>query len=248
MRKIALGFGLIMGLMLMSISCSAAAQKPNEEKSDAVEVTKYSPDDEVKPEKEQMVKISTDYGVIILKLYNETPLHRDNFIKLAKDSFYNGTLFHRVIAGFMIQGGDPESKAAVAGAMYGNGGPGYTIPAEFNDKLFHKKGALAAARTGDAQNPQRRSSGSQFYIVQGKTYSQMQLNQMEQQVAKRIPPEHKEVYKTIGGTPFLDLMGYTVFGEVIMGFEVMDKIAAAKTLSGDRPVKDIKMTVELIED
>jgi len=248
MRKIVLGFGLIMGLMLMSFSCSTTSPKANADKTEVEEAVVDTTQVEVKNEKEQLVKISTDYGDLIVKLYNETPLHRDNFIKLAKDSFYNGTLFHRVIANFMIQGGDPQSKAAVPGAMYGNGGPGYTIPAEFNEKLFHKKGALAAARMGDGQNPERRSSGSQFYIVQGKTYSNMELNQMEQRAGSRIAPEHKEVYMTQGGTPFLDLMGYTVFGEVIMGMEVIDKIAAVKTASGDRPLKDIKMTVELIED
>jgi len=256
MRNIVLGFGLLMGLMLLSFSCSSTSNKVNEDKSEAkatTEVASETPtevvaEEDIAKEKEQLVKITTDYGIIIIKLYNETPLHRDNFIKLAKDSFYNGTLFHRVIKGFMIQGGDPESKAAVPGAMYGNGGPGYTIPAEFNDKCFHKKGALAAARMGDAQNPERRSSGSQFYIVQGKTYSQMELNQMEQKVGTRIPPEHKEVYMSKGGTPFLDLMGYTVFGEVIMGFEIIDKIADVKTLQADRPEVDIKMTVELIEE
>ena len=248
MRRIVIGSALVIGLMLMSFACSSTAQKSNENKIAVKDTTKVVNEADVKKEKEQLVKISTKYGDMIIKLYNETPLHRDNFIKLAQDSFYNGTLFHRVIAGFMIQGGDPESKAAVPGAMYGNGGPGYTIPAEFNKNLFHKKGALAAARMGDAQNPQRRSSGSQFYIVQGKTYTQMQLNKMEQQAGSRIPPEHKEVYMTQGGTPFLDLMGYTVFGEVIMGMEVIDKIAAVKTAPGDRPLEDIKMTVELIEE
>ncbi len=184
---------------------------------------------------------------MVVKLYNETPLHRDNFIKLATDGFYNGTLFHRVIKGFMIQGGDPDSKAAVAGAQYGNGGPGYTIPAEFNKACFHKKGALAAARLGDRENPQRASSGSQFYIVQGKTYSNLELNQMEQQAGSRIPSEHKEVYMNQGGTPFLDLMGYTVFGEIVMGMEIIDKIAAVQTQPGDRPVEDIKMTVTVVE-
>jgi len=248
MKKLALGFSLLISLMIINFSCSSASAETEDIKNTEKVTSEVINDEEIKDEKEQLVKITTDYGEMIIKLYNGTPLHRDNFIKLAKDSFYNGTLFHRVINGFMIQGGDPESKAAVPGAMYGNGGPGYTIPAEFNNKYFHKKGALAAARMGDAQNPERRSSGSQFYIVQGKTYSQMELNQMEQKIGTRIPPEHKEVYKTLGGTPFLDLMGYTVFGEVIMGMDVIDKIAATKTLQADRPEVDIKMTVELIEE
>ena len=247
MKKLALGFSLLISLMIINFSCSSASAETEDIKNTEKVTSEVINDEEIKDEKEQLVKITTDYGEMIIKLYNGTPLHRDNFIKLAKDSFYNGTLFHRVINGFMIQGGDPESKAAVPGAMYGNGGPGYTIPAEFNNKYFHKKGALAAARMGDGQNPQRRSSGSQFYIVQGKTFTNMEINQMEQRARMKYTPEQKSIYMTIGGTPFLDRQ-YTVFGEVIMGMEVIDKIAAVKTAPGDRPLEDIKMTVELIEE
>ena len=248
MSKRILNFGLVFGLILMMLSCSSTSSNKNKTNKEVVSTQESSSSaKEVKKEKEQLVKISTQYGDMIIKLYNETPLHRDNFIKLVKDSFYDGTIFHRVIKGFMIQGGDPQSKNAVKGAMYGNGGPGYTIPAEFNNNFIHKKGALAAARMGDGQNPQRRSSGSQFYIVQGKTFTNMEINQMEQRARMKYTPEQKSIYMTIGGTPFLDRQ-YTVFGEVIMGLEIIDKIAAVKTLPGDRPVEDVKITVELIEE
>ncbi len=250
MRRLVLSFGFIIGLMMFMVSCNTtSANTAIEEKTPKVEqeVIAEVAVEEPKAEKEQMVKLTTEYGDIIIKLYNETPLHRDNFIKLAKEGFYNGTLFHRVIKGFMIQGGDPQSKAAVAGAQYGNGGPGYTIPAEFNTKFIHKKGALSAARLGDGQNPLRASSGSQFYIVQGKTFTNMEINQMEQRARMKYTPEQKEIYMTLGGTPFLDRQ-YTVFGEVVMGLAIVDKIAATKTLPGDRPEKDIKMIIEVIEE
>lgn len=184
-------------------------------------------------------EISTDYGVMKGILYNETPQHRDNFVKLAKQGFYNGTLFHRVIQGFMIQGGDPDSKNAKPGQPLGMGGPGYTVPAEFNKSFIHKKGALAAARTGDAMNPQKASSGSQFYIVQGKAVPAAQLG-------AGYTPEQKKIYETIGGTPFLD-NNYTVYGEITEGLDVIDKIAAVQKGEGDRPTKDVKMTVKIIE-
>jgi peptidyl-prolyl cis-trans isomerase B (cyclophilin B) len=184
-------------------------------------------------------EISTDYGVMKGILYNETPQHRDNFVKLAKQGYYNGTLFHRVIQGFMIQGGDPDSKNAKPGQPLGMGGPGYTVPAEFNKSFIHKKGALAAARTGDAMNPQKASSGSQFYIVQGKPASAAQLG-------AGYTPEQKKIYETIGGTPFLD-NNYTVYGEITEGLDVIDKIAAVQKGEGDRPTKDVKMTVKIIE-
>lgn len=184
-------------------------------------------------------EISTDYGVMKGILYNETPQHRDNFVKLAKQGFYNGTLFHRVIQGFMIQGGDPDSKNAKPGQPLGMGGPGYTVPAEFNKSFIHKKGALAAARTGDAMNPQKASSGSQFYIVQGKPVPAAQLG-------AGYTPEQKKIYETIGGTPFLD-NNYTVYGEITEGLDVIDKIAAVQKGEGDRPTKDVKMTVKIIE-
>ena len=148
--------------------------------------------------KQTMVLIHTSYGNMKAVLYNETPQHRDNFIKLAKEGYFNGTLFHRVIDGFMIQGGDPLSKNAPKGQMLGNGGPSYTIPAEFNKDLIHQKGALAAARDN---NPQKASSGSQFYIVQGKQVSSQMLMQMSK---NHYTAEQKHIYETVGGTPFLD--------------------------------------------
>lgn len=194
----------------------------------------------------QSVKMETDMGEIIIKLYDETPQHRDNFIKLASDGFYNDLLFHRVIKEFMVQGGDPESKGAAKGARLGSGGPGYTVPAEINSAFIHKKGALSAARQGDAVNPQKASSGSQFYLVQGKTYDDNTLAQMEARRGTPYTAEQKEIYKTIGGTPFLD-GGYTVYGEVTKGLDVIDKIAAVQTAPGDRPLEDIKMKVTVIK-
>jgi peptidyl-prolyl cis-trans isomerase B (cyclophilin B) len=197
-------------------------------------------------DKRQKVLISTDYGDITIELYNETPKHRDNFIKLAESGFYDGTLFHRVIKYFMIQGGDPASKNAAPGAMLGNGGPGYTIPAEINPKFYHKKGALSAARQGDQVNPTRASSGSQFYIVQGKPISESDLKIYEQRMNVKFSPEQIKTYTTIGGAYHLD-GAYTVFGEVIEGLDVIDKIASVQKDSNDRPVKDIKMTVKVIK-
>ena len=195
---------------------------------------------------EQVVQIITDFGTMKIKLYNQTPQHRDNFLKLASSGYFNDLLFHRVIKGFMIQGGDPDSKGAPAGKPLGNGGPDYTIPAEFVPTLFHKKGALAAARQGDGVNPLKASSGSQFYIVQGKTYTDEELTMMEKRYNTIWTPEERTAYKTVGGTPMLD-KSYTVFGEVIEGMEVIDKIAAVKTAQGDRPLTDVKMTVKVIK-
>ena len=236
-------------LFMMSFgfsSCSSStANNTKENKKIEKETTSTTTVEDDKPE--QLVKISTDYGDMIIKLYNGTPLHRDNFIKLAKAHYYDGTLFHRVIKNFMIQGGDPNSKNAAPGQMLGNGGPGYTIPAEFRKEYFHKKGVIAAAREGDNVNPEKASSGSQFYIVQGRKWTNTELNTMEQQRHHLIPWEQKEVYMKIGGTPHLD-GDYTVFGEVISGMNVIDSIA---NLPGDRfnrPLKDVKMTVSLIEE
>jgi cyclophilin family peptidyl-prolyl cis-trans isomerase len=194
----------------------------------------------------KIVLISTEYGDIKLKLYNETPLHRDNFIKLVKEKNFDSTLFHRVIKQFMIQGGDPDSKHAAAGTLLGNGGPLYTIPAEFCKGIYHKKGALAAAREGDQVNPTKASSGSQFYIVQGKTFTKEELDMFAQRMGKTFSQEQIKTYTTIGGTPHLD-DNYTVFGEVISGWEVIDKIADVATDQNNRPLKDIQMTVKLIE-
>jgi|CXWJ01.1.fsa_nt_gi peptidyl-prolyl cis-trans isomerase B (cyclophilin B) len=214
----------------------------------AVNKNKSTKTDKSKPmaPKENLVDITTDYGVMRIKLYNETPKHRDNFLKLVKEGFYDGLLFHRVINGFMIQGGDPQSKNAAPGVQLGNGGPGYTVPAEFNQALYHKKGALAAARMGDQVNPNKESSGSQFYIVQGKAASEQELNMMQQRNNITYTTDQRQYYSTVGGTPFLD-MGYTVFGEVVSGLEVIDKIAAVKTQPGDRPVEDVKMTMKIVE-
>ncbi len=255
---------------------------------------------QIKTEKDTFVLIETEYGTMKVKLYNETPKHSENFVQLCDKRFFDDLLFHRVINGFMIQGGDPDSKNALPGKMLGNGGPGYEIDAEFNEKLFHKKGVLAAARESDQLNPEKKSSGSQFYIVQGTKMSDEEMNQMETKVneSKRntriqnaimsdmnlmkrvdslqssgnieelnkiiqglgqkidetykneikysIPEEHRKIYRELGGTPFLD-GDYTVFGEVVEGIDVIDKIATAQTDSNDRPLKDIKMKIKLVK-
>ncbi len=249
------------------------------------------------PMREKIVVLSTEMGDIKLKLYNETPLHRDNFLKLAGEGFYDGLLFHRVINYFMIQGGDPDSKTAAPGSRLGSGGPGYTIPAEIVEKYYHKKGALAAARQGDQVNPERQSSGSQFYIVQGKIWrpgeldtmemqrnmsqqqaifnrhfmaAQEELNRFRQQndeagfnirvaelreeadsIFKATPrfaftQNQRNAYTNMGGYPSLD-GAYTVFGEVIEGLEVIEKIAAVETDSANRPLTDIKMKIKVLD-
>ena len=250
-------------------------------------------------DKETLVKIETTVGDIKVKLYNETPKHRDNFIKLVKDGMYEGTLFHRVIKDFMIQAGDPDSKNAPKGKMLGAGDVGYTIPAEFvYPKFFHKKGALSAARPGDNVNPKKESSGCQFYIVTGKVYNDSTLLSMEsqmnenkinvifntlaqkhmkeiykmrkandedglydlqeklfaeaQEIAAKQPefhftPEQIEAYTTVGGTPHLD-GEYTVFGEVVEGMDVVDKIQQVKTDRSDRPEEDVKIIKATILD
>lgn len=250
-----------------------------------------------KPANGTVIVISTEMGNIKLRLYDETPQHRDNIIRLVQENFYDSLLFHRVIRNFMIQGGDPESRNAEPGARLGSGGPGYTVPAEIREGLYHKKGALAAARLGDQANPEKNSSGSQFYIVQGKVWrpgeldtmelqrnaglqqaifrknfdaAQAELNQFRQnndsigfsiriaglreeadsifQAAPkfRLTPEQREIYTTIGGYPSLD-GGYTVFGEVIEGLEVIDRIAAVQTDPANRPLKDVKMSIRIEE-
>jgi len=191
-----------------------------------------------------LVEIETDFGTMTAELYNSTPKHRDNFIKLAEEGYFEDLLFHRVINGFMIQGGDPDSRNAPAGKMLGMGGPSYQIPAEFVDTLAHVKGALAAARTS---NPEKKSSGSQFYIVQGGgPMKEEMLNQIEMQKGFHYTPELRKEYLELGGTPFLD-RDYTVFGRVIKGLDVIDKIAAVKTAPGDRPVQDVKMKMRVIK-
>jgi len=252
---------------------------------------------------EKLVQISTEFGDMLVYLYDQTPQHKANFLKLAQEGFYNGTTFHRVIKEFMAQGGDPNSKDDDP-TNDGIGGPGYTIPAEFQPQYFHKKGALAAARQGDQVNPKRESSGSQFYLVQGKVYTQPELAKMEasmqnQQIndyfnnvflqkpenqwilqldeAKlqqenpdslqkvyqkiqtdlfasfekevtpvKIAPERYQAYTTVGGTPFLDDQ-YTVFGEVIEGLAIVDKICDVQKGPNDRPVQNVTMTVKIVE-
>lgn len=265
-------------VLLTILICGFAACKQDKKAKDMSEETK--------------LKIETTAGDIVVKLYNETPQHRDNFIKLAEDGTYEGTLFHRVIKDFMIQAGDPESKNAPKGKMLGAGDVGYTVPAEFvYPKYFHKKGALSAARQGDNVNPQKASSGCQFYIVTGKVYNDSTLLGMEEQMNQRrfnnlfnelaskhakeiykmrkandqdglmdlqdtliaqvekqlagqpefrFTPEQVKAYTTVGGTPHLD-GDYTVFGEVLEGMDVVDKIQRVKTDRNDRPEEDVKI-------
>jgi cyclophilin family peptidyl-prolyl cis-trans isomerase len=197
--------------------------------------------------KNQYVSVTTSYGTCIIRLYNETPKHRDNFIKLTKKGFYNGTLFHRVIQNFMIQGGDPDSRdtaKAKPGGELGNGDVGYTIPAEFRDSLFHRRGVLAAARD---DNPAKASSGCQFYIVEGKRYTDGKLDTVEKTRLKgrKIPEWQRAYYKSVGGTPQLD-QSYTVYGEVVTGIDMVDRVAAVKKDGNDRPLENIPMTVALL--
>ena len=227
MKKIALTY-----TFFLLISVSTLAQKDKNEK-----VTPIAALDKT----EHLVLISTNMGDMKVKLYNVTPLHRDNFLKLVRENFYDSLLFHRVIRNFMIQGGDPLSKNAAPEAMLGAGDNGYTVPAEFVDTLFHKKGALCAART---ENPAKASSGCQFYIVHGQTLTTEQVQTMEQQRGLKLSEAQKKIYSTVGGSPWLD-KGYTVFGEVIEGLDIIDKIATVKTAPGDRPVENVyilKMT------
>jgi peptidyl-prolyl cis-trans isomerase B (cyclophilin B) len=189
-------------------------------------------------EPEQVV-ISTEMGDIVVALYNSTPKHRDNFLKLVDEGYYDGTLFHRVINGFMVQAGDPDSKTATPETLLGNGGPGYTIAPEF--KEVHTRGALAAARQGDAVNPYKESSGSQFYIVHGSPVTESIISSMESLKGVRYTEEQKAKYLKEGGTPMLD-NEYTVFGQVISGMEVVDKIAEVERGIADRPKKDIRIT------
>ncbi|MFN8206803.1 MAG: peptidylprolyl isomerase [Bacteroidales bacterium] len=238
-----------------------------------------------------IVILTTEFGKIKILLYDETKAHKENFLRLVKTGAYNDLLFHRVIKDFMIQGGDPDSKDAPAGKVLGNGDPGYTLPAEIVPSYTHKRGALAAARMGDEVNPEQRSSGSQFYIVQGKTFSDAELDQLEKRVNQmrmqnlylrffikarenakaqgqqpdmnlisaaasdsvqriaatlspfKYTPEQRSIYKTVGGAPHLD-GSYTVFGEVLEGMDVVDKIAAQPTDQNNRPLKNIPMKIQ----
>jgi len=186
---------------------------------------------------ETLVLVKTEFGDITLKLYNDTPKHRDNFIKNIKEGWYDGSPFHRIIPQFMVQGG---------GNKDGRADIGYTIPAEITPNHFHKKGALAAARMGDNVNPEKKSSGCQFYIVQGSVLDEATLNNYETRLKIKFTPEQRKIYTTVGGAPWLD-GGYTVFGEVVSGYEVVDKIVAVPRDAGDKPLKPVTMTIEILE-
>ena len=198
-----------------------------------------------KKDRKKDVLMKTTMGNIVIRLSDSTPLHRDNFLKLVKVHFYDSLLFHRVIQNFMIQSGDPNSKRAETGIPLGNGGLNYTVPAEIRTTLFHKKGVIAAARTNDNVNPTKASSSCQFYIAQGRIFTDAGLDSVEtfRLSGRKIPQEWREAYKTIGGIPHLD-QGYTVYGEVIRGLDVVDKIAAVPTSKGadrDRPIENVRI-------
>ncbi len=203
--------------------------------------------------KDIKVRMYTTAGVIDLALYDDTPKHKENFLKLVKEQRYDSLLFHRVIKDFMIQGGDPDSKNALTGALLGEGDLGYTVDAEFMPQVhFHRRGVLAAAREGDDVNPTKASSASQFYIVWGKVYTKEQLENYKEFYARRtgrelvISPEQEAVYTTVGGTPHLD-GEYTVFGEVVSGLDVVEKIQSAACDGNDRPLEDVRiMKTEII--
>lgn len=220
-------------LLLLAFTLTSCSSQKKIEKDSKKGVTEA----ETKNNSMTKVLIKTSMGDITIALYNETPQHRDNFIKLVKEGYYDGVLFHRIIQGFMIQTGDPDSKTAKPGQRLGMGGPEYRIPAEFVPTLFHQRGAVAAARDN---NPAKASSGSQFYIVDGKTYDESYLNMISQRTGKTFTEEQKHVYSTVGGAPFLD-GDYTVFGEVVSGMIIVDKIAAQQKDANDRPLEDIKI-------
>lgn len=193
-----------------------------------------------------LVQIETSYGNMLVELFDDTPLHRDNFIKLAEGGFYDSLIFHRVISGFMIQGGDPGGKGAPISARLGSGGPGYQVDAEILPNHAHVKGALSAARIGGPSNPEKRSSGSQFYLVQGKPVGEQEIQNMEYRLGITYPDEIKAQYLEYGGTPFLD-QDYTVYGQVIEGLDVIDAIASVKTNRSDRPLENVIMKIKVIK-
>ena len=207
-------------------------------------VVKESVADTVKITAPVRIKITTSLGEIIVRLSDKTPKHRDNFVKLVNAHFYDSLLFHRIVSGFMIQGGDPNSKNAAPGILLGNGDVGYKIPAEFDSTLYHKKGALAAARDN---NPRKASSGCQFYIVQGKKYSNTELDMIEAEKGIYFSPSKRMTYAMNGGTPKLD-MNYTVFGEVETGMEIVDEIALSQTDNNNRPLTNISMKMEVMKE
>ena len=250
-KKFTLIFSIAIGCSLLSVNNGFAQAKKTVTKTKstvkravAVKPIAVKPVAVVTKDNAVRVKITTDSGILIVKLYDSTPLHRDNFLKLVKEGFYDSLMFHRVIAGFMIQGGDPLSKHAVAGEMLGNGGGDMQrIPAEFKKSLIHKKGALAAARDG---NPQKASSACQFYLVDGKQYSDAELNNLEMGKGIKYTADQRNMYKTVGGVPFLD-QDYTVFGEVESGMEVIGKIANVQKDGNNRPMGDIRMSIEIVK-
>lgn len=199
-------------------------------------------------QKETHVVMETTMGTIELKLYDETPLHRDNFIQLVKENAFDSLLFHRVIQDFMIQGGDPDSKYAAPGAVLGDGDRPYTLPAEFRleQGIYHRRGVIASAREGDDVNPEQRSSAMQFYIVWGRIFDDAGLDKVQERLDQRtggrvrLTPEMREVYKTVGGTPHLDGQ-YTVWGEVVNGLDVVDAIQRVPTDTNDRPLEDVRI-------
>ena len=223
-------------LSLVIVSCNNSSKKTDkntkDENSKEIETVAIT-----KQEKTTKIFVKTSMGDLELKLYNETPKHKENFIKLVKENFYNGLLFHRVIKDFMIQGGDPNSKNAIQGKILGDGDVGYKIDAEFNKNLIHKKGALAAARDN---NPEKKSSGCQFYIVQGKKFKDEEIAMMQERNKMQYTDEQKTIYKTLGGTPHLD-NNYTVFGQVTKGLEIIDKIGVVEGDKYNRPLKDVKI-------
>jgi len=193
-----------------------------------------------KKNKNKFVELETNKGTFTLEVFNDVPKHAENFLKLANEGFYDSLLFHRIIPGFMIQGGDPESKNALEGQMLGNGDVGYKVPAEFMlPKYYHKKGALAAAREGN-NNPEKASSGCQFYIVVGKPFTDAELDQMEARMGQKYSEQARKEYKTIGGTPHLDA-GYTVYGQIVKGQDVVDAIAAMPRNASDRPAENVRI-------
>lgn len=235
MKKIIFTFSVV----LASCALFAGSGKNTPPKKDTISLKKLT-----KPmDTSKYVIITTEYGDIKIRLYDETPQHRDNFIKLAKQGFFDSTLFHRVIPTFMIQGGDPNSKTATPGQPLGMGDVGYRIPAEFSKTLIHKRGVLAAARDG---NPEKASSGCQFYITVGKKYTDDELARISMSTGVTWTEDQKKIYREIGGTPMLD-MNYTVFGEVVSGIDIVDKIVTEPRDPSDRPYKDIRMKVKVAE-
>lgn len=229
-------------VMLMSLHLQAQVKKPIAKKTPATKVVQQPAIPVIDAWKqlnstEKLIEITTDFGVMVARLYDSTPLHRDNFVKLVQEKFYDSLLFHRIISGFMIQGGDPLSKNAPDGIQLGSGSaPGERVPAEFRTNLFHKKGSLAAARDN---NPTKASSNCQFYIVQGKPAQEQELR------TTVYTKTQKEIYSKIGGTPFLD-QNYTVFGEIISGLEVIDRISNQPKDGSDRPTQNIRMQMRLL--